>query len=158
MKKIIPIMILITILGCGGEREKAPELPQQIASPTPIPVESQEQYVSLCKFVGTKKAPIFYKDFMKNPDKYKGARVHIYGKILEISEKDKVTRINLLISYHRDVVLIYYEGSAEVFKGDFVTIYGECLGKRYSKNQMGADHAWPLIKAQYIKKGKDLKK
>ena len=116
------------------------------------PVISKKEYMKSAKFIGLKKDPIYIKDFMKNPDKYKDQRVKINVKIMSIKEQDGNTLMNVYLTPDYEVGLVLYKGSVDVYDDDVIAVYGDVIGTVEGKNGMGADMAWPAILARYIKK------
>lgn len=154
MKKIIVMILFIGFcFGCDTNPQKA--TPTQTALP-PLILESESDYIASTKKIGIKKDPLYYKEFLKNPDKYKGVRVNILGKIFDIEESKVenklMTAIQMYINNNYDSVIVYYQGSVNVYKDDIVTVYGQIYGTIEGKNRMGVDMRWPVIVARHIKK------
>lgn len=116
------------------------------------PPETKEQYIASAKLIGDRNDAIYTKAFIKNPDKYKGQRVKITVKIMDIQEKDGETFMNVYLNRDYDVGLVGYQGSTDVYQGDVILVYGEVLGLISGTNRMGAEMTWPGIMAKYVKK------
>lgn len=119
----------------------------------PEPIETKAQYIKSTRMITvTRGKGIYFKDFLKNPDKYKGERIRASVKIVSIEEKDGNTVMNVALTTDYEMAVVAYKGSVDVYKGDIVTIYGEGVGTIEGKNGMGADMTWPGILAKYVKK------
>jgi hypothetical protein len=170
---LMATLCLLTLIGCG---ESTPSVSSQnTATPTQNNTEealkariaevikksespeNRAKYIASTKQIGSKNDAIYYKEFMKNPLKYKGVRVNVTGKIMNIEESNNKTFMQIYITRNYDaVVAVYYEGSIDVYEDDVVHIYGEALGTLEGQNRMGAQMSWPVIGAKYIKKRPDI--
>lgn len=159
------VMVMLSVAGCDNglyaSKPKTEEIPMvdvkralNIAS-TPAPAikeETKKEYFASTKKIGRKGAPVFYKDFLKNPGRYEGQRVNIHGKVLQIDENNGETGLQLIITSKYDSVMVAYSGTVDVYQDDIVTVYGEVTGSVDGVNRMGAAMNWPAITAKYIVK------
>jgi hypothetical protein len=121
-------------------------------APPPKPAETKEQYIGSAKKIGTEKMPIFWKEFLKNPDKFRGERVSIIGKILDIQEENGATIIQAYLNQDFDSFIAVHDGSVPFYKEDLIVVYGEGAGSFEGQNAFGAEMKWPVIAAKYIEK------
>ncbi|MGD0279412.1 MAG: hypothetical protein ABSC11_08905, partial [Smithella sp.] len=117
-------------------------------------VETKEQYIASTKSIlGTQsKKGIYYKEYLKNPLKFKGARLYIIGKIFQIEETEGKSALQIYITHEFDSIIVYYKGNTNLYKDDFVKIYGEGGELFEGKNAFGAIITVPIINAKYLKK------
>ena len=132
----------------AAESKPSPE-PVEMA---PAPVESKKEYIASTKQIGRNGSAIYYKEFLKSPDKFTDQRLNIRGQIMAIEESDNQTVIQLQITGKLDTVIAHYPGSVKVYEDDWVTIYGEGKGTFEGANRMGASMSWPIIAAKYVVK------
>jgi hypothetical protein len=119
------------------------------------PPETREQYIASAKKVGwSEKDPIYYKELLKNPNKFKNIRMKIRGKIMNIEENNNETIIQVYISNDYDSIIVYYPQPIKVYKNDFIYIYGDGVGIIEGNNRMGVDITLPAVRAKYIVKYK----
>lgn len=124
----------------------------RVASQTAPKPESKKEYISSTQRIGRQGSAIYYKEFLKNPNKFMGERVNIRGQIMNIEEADNQTVIQLQITENFDTIIAHYPGSVNVYDGDWVTVYGEGKGTYEGANRMGASMSWPIIAAKYVVK------
>lgn len=136
----------------GSNSQNIVSQPEAVVNP-PVK-ESKDDYIKSTSKIGRKGEAIYYKDFLKAPDRYKGQRLNITGKVLEIQESDGQSFIQIIITRDYDSVVVGYPGVVDVYKDDWVAIYGEGAGSVDGKNRMGASISWPAIKATYVVKRK----
>ncbi|MCX5828726.1 MAG: hypothetical protein NTV58_12125 [Deltaproteobacteria bacterium] len=147
MKKILPFFfIMLCLISCDSKIEKK----------ISIPSITEEEYIASTKAIVQKQSSngIYYKDFLKNPSKFKDTRLNIPGKILGIEENNGRTFIQMYISDDLDSVIVFYEGNTGFYKNDLIRVYGDGAGTMDGQNRMGASMTWPVIQAKYIKKFK----
>jgi hypothetical protein len=115
--------------------------------------ETEQEYINSTKHISSNRGTndIYYKEFLKNPDKFLKTKVNIIGKILAIEESEGITFIQIYISRNFDSIAIYYPGTLEAYEDDFIQVYGECLGRLTTENRFGAEISMPVIGARYIK-------
>jgi hypothetical protein len=125
------------------------EYKQILEKPAPKP-ETKKEYIASTTKIGGKKAPIYYKEFFKNPSKFEGQRVNLPGKIMVIEETSGKTAIQMQVTGNFDSVIVHYDGTVPVYEGDWIMVYGEGSGVQEGFNRMGAAMTWPVINAKYI--------
>ncbi len=122
-----------------------------------IPVVTEAEYIASAKQViriDDSKKGIYYKEFLKNPNKFTGVRLNILGKIMTIEESGGKTFIQMYISNDFDSIVVYYNGNTSFYKDDMIRVYGDGAGTIDGRNRMGASMTWPVIQAKYLKKFK----
>jgi hypothetical protein len=95
---------------------------------------------------------VYYKELLKNPDKFVAVRLRFPAKIMTIEEADGNTAIQAYISDNYDTAIIAYTGTMNIYEGDIIQVYGVGMGKFEGANAMGASVAVPAVAAKYIKK------
>lgn len=121
--------------------------------PEPAPLETKKQYISSTKKIGDKQSPVYFKEFLKNPEKFNGRRLNVIGKIFDISETDGKSFLQVYITRdYSESAIVIYQGSIPFYKDDMIRIYGEGAGKISGPNVFGAEMEWPVILAKYIEK------
>ena len=118
------------------------------------PPESPDEYKKSTKKIGRDNAPIFYKEFLKAPERFKGQRVNFVGKILHIEESQGITSVQVVVTSKYDSIMVHYPDTIKIYDGDWVSVYGEVADSFDGVNRMGATMKWPLVMAKYIKKNK----
>lgn len=99
-------------------------------------------------------AAIPYVDLARNPDSYKGQKIVVSGKVLQVSESAK--EINLRIATdggYDDVVFAGYDPklmSSRILEDDMINLYGTCIGLFTYKSTMGASISLPGVFADQI--------
>lgn len=154
MKRVALIVSCLILASCGFSEYQEKEKQKEVAAVPAKPAESKEDYIKSTSKIGKKGEPVFYKDFLKAPGRYKGQRINITGKVLEIHENSGQSVIQIIVTRNYDSVVAGYPGTIDVYKDDWVTIYGEGAGSVEGKNRMGASISWPAIKATYVVKRK----
>jgi hypothetical protein len=148
------IIFCLLFAGCESESPKMPTV-RQVLNPPPI-YESETSYISSTKKVGVKGDVIYYKDYFKNSEKYKGVRLNIIGHIFSIEEIKSdgkyVTALQVYITHEGDSVIVYYPDTIDIYKDDWVVVYGEGGAQFEGTNAFGAKIKSPTIFARYIKK------
>lgn len=115
--------------------------------------ESEKEYKASCKkIVGVDDGSgIYYKDLLKNPNKYISTRLNIQAKIMSIEESNNQTAMQVYISRNFDTAIVYYDGVMKIYEDDIIRIWGEGAGTFEGQNRMGAAMSVPMIRARYIK-------
>lgn len=150
---IIGLCVAGLFVSCGPEAQKQVEGAQERPSTILLnPSESKESYVASTEpLVGRRDGDgIFYKEFLKNPAKFRGVRLKVVGRVLSIEEVEGNTVLQIFILDSYDSVIARYKGSVDVYQDDRVKIYGEGRGAITGQNRMGAEMSWPIIEAQYV--------
>jgi len=159
------LIITLFMLGCSDKpAQEAPKpkvIDMKLDSAALInsgkamkPPESSDEYKKTTKKIGGDNAPIYYKEFLKAPEKFKGQRVNFVGKILQIEESQGTTSIQVIITSKYDSVMVHYPGTIKIYDGDWISVYGEVADSIDGVNRMGAAMKWPLVMAKYIKKNR----
>lgn len=114
----------------------------------------REQYRRSCKEVR-------YEEVARDPDSYKGKKVKITGKVLQVSEgyRNSITlRVASAKDGYGDVWYVTYvrgDNEARILEDDIVVIYGECNGITTYKSVLGAKITIPAAKAKLIEISKE---
>jgi hypothetical protein len=149
-------IIVMAFLGADMMSTAGTPPPAAVAKALPhAPAESEAQYVRSAKEIKSKDdaTGIYYKEFLKNPDKFKAVRLSVVGKVQDIWETDGVTRLYMIISYkYTTPVAVRYPESIGVYRDDFIRVYGDGEGSTVQKSVAGTDLILPLISARFIKK------
>lgn len=146
---IVSIMILF-FLACSGPSDKQADT----SIIAPKKVISKEEYIAETKKIGEKKSAIYYKDFLKNPIKYKGEKVNVLGRIFQIEESKDFTALQMYVTNDYKSVIVYYPGTMQIYEKDIINVYGEVGDIFEGTNAFGAKLSAPTITAKYIvKKG-----
>lgn len=147
---ICGILWFALLFGCGDSPKKAEN--NTPPPPPPVKIESEKDYIASTQKVGSSKDPVYIKEFLKNPDKFKGTRMNIVGKIMNIEEGKEGTAIQMYVNNQYDTVIVFYPRTVKVYDRDIVRVYGEGAGSIEGKNRMGAMMRWPVVAAKYVKK------
>lgn len=111
--------------------------------------KSKDSYISKCKSYS-------YRNIQRKPKKYKGKKIKVSGKVIQVSEGwfDSVTlRIE---DSNGDIWLIshtYGDKEDKILEDDKVTVYGECNGTETYKAILGNSVTIPSVDAEYINIG-----
>lgn len=157
MKRLLIIpTVLLLICACDTTPSKLNlESAGNKVFPISTPVETEAEYISTTKAItDNRKKGIYYKEYLKNPTKFKGSRISVIGKIFHIEESEGQSALQVYVTGNNDNVVVYYKGTTEFYKDDFVRIYGEGGGIFEGKNAFGATITVPIINAKYLKKVK----
>lgn len=93
---------------------------------------------------------IYWQELINYPDKHKGEKVRISGRIFNIAGD---YTIQIYVSGTYEAVYIETEKALEgIYKDNWVTVYGTVQGKKCFKNSYNADICQPYIVVQYIQK------
>lgn len=97
-----------------------------------------------------------YENVLRDPGRYKGDTMSIYGKVVQKSEGwgTIVLRVGTGgYGYYDKVFWVEYRASdvsAKVIEDDYITVYGTCDGDHTYETVMGASVTIPAIKAEKI--------
>lgn len=100
---------------------------------------------------------VVYNDVERNPDNYKGKKIKISGKVIQVSEGlfDSVTlRLEesdgnvWYVTYQRE------DGESRILEKDNITCYGECDGVETYTSVLGGQITIPSMKMKYYKQNK----
>lgn len=124
------------------------------ATPTPKPTKSPYELTStahaetqeyLAKF-----KEVEGKDFLTYPDKYKSQFVRVSGKIFNINNN---TEFQIFFANTTEpVYIIYVYEFDNLYKNDWVTVYGTGMGEHCGTNVFGSKSCQPVVLATYIDK------
>lgn len=106
----------------------------------------KDAYISECTTVS-------YTDVERNPDNYKGTKIKIAGKVIQVSEGwfDSVT---MRIDCNGNIWYVTYtrsEGESRILEGDAITAYGECDGLQSYTSVLGSQITIPSMDMKYYK-------
>ncbi|MEW5954021.1 MAG: hypothetical protein AB1815_09895 [Bacillota bacterium] len=96
-----------------------------------------------------------YKVLNKNPDALAGRNVKLRGQIMQIQEDAGQTFMLLSITdlgygVWTDEVAVFYDGTADVYEEDVITIWGTVSGKFEYESVAGWNLAVPGVLAMYV--------
>ena len=112
-----------------------------------------EEYKESCETIA-------YDKLARQPDKYEGKDIKIFGKVIQVLEDSGSSEINLRVAtkkdefggYYDDVVLVTYtygEGDDKILEDDMITLWGS-YGNTYTyESTMGGKITVPLLNAKY---------
>lgn len=96
-----------------------------------------------------------YNELARNPDAYKGKKIEISGRVLQVSEGSSENQLRVATSGNYDnVVMVGYNPklvSSRVLEDDRVTVYGTYVGIYSYTSVMGATISVPGVSAKSIK-------
>lgn len=96
-----------------------------------------------------------YSELARNPDAYKGKKIEISGRVLQVSEGSSENQLRVATSgNYDDVVMVGYNPklvSSRVLEDDRVTVYGTYVGIYSYTSVMGATISVPGVSAKSIK-------
>jgi len=105
---------------------------------------SEKDFKAQCK-------EISFNKLNKNADKYKGEKLKVTGKIIQIMEDDDGGEIRLATDGgYDDIVFVEYDGNIKYVEDDTVTVYGYCDGEYTYTSTIGASITLPKIDAKYF--------
>lgn len=122
---------------------------------TTVPKLSESEYKAQC---GT----ISFSTLSRNPDKYKGKKYKITGKVIQVSESTFLgnTYCDLRIDMTEDeygfwddtiyATVTIKEGEDRILEDDIITIWGVCEGNYTYTSVMGASISLPSIDIEYF--------
>lgn len=92
-----------------------------------------------------------YTDVARNPGNYKGTKIKIAGKVMQVSEGffDTVT---MRIDCGGNIWYVTYtrpEGESRILEGDYITAYGECDGVETYTSVVGSSVTIPSMGMKY---------
>lgn len=95
-----------------------------------------------------------YDTIARNPDKYKGEKGYVYGKVIQVIENgnDYTLRVAMNGSYS-SVILVSYTKPAKndrILEDDWVKMYGTWYGTYTYESTMGASITVPLFFCKYL--------
>lgn len=107
---------------------------------------SREDYIASCKTLD-------YNNIERYPDKNKGIKTKVTGKVIQVSEGWFDTVIMRVKEENGNIWYITYSrsnGEARILEDDTITIYGECDGVETYTTILGGSVTIPSINAKYI--------
>ncbi|WP_405297979.1 zinc-ribbon domain-containing protein [Methanobrevibacter sp.] len=132
---LIVIFLLVAILSNGSNSSYDKNADKGL---------SEKDFKAQCK-------EIDFNKLNKNADKYKGEKLKVSGKIIQIMENSNGGQIRLATAdYSDDVVYVEYEGNIEYVEDDYITVYGYCDGDYTYTSTIGASITLPKIDAVYF--------
>lgn len=129
----------ITCTACGSVLSKEEIIPTD--------EEREQMYKNEC-------GKYSYETIARNPDKYKGEKGYVYGKVIQVIEdgNDYTLRVAMNGSYS-SVILVSYTKPAEddrILEDDWVKMYGVWYGTYTYKSTLGASITVPLYFCRYL--------
>lgn len=99
-------------------------------------------------------AKLSYDTIARNPEKYKGEKGYVYGRVIQVIEdgNDYTLRVAMNGSYSA-VILVSYTKPAEddrILEDDYVRMYGEWYGTYTYEATSGASITVPLYYCKYL--------
>lgn len=116
--------------------------------------ETKEGFILKCQ-------DISYELLARQPDAYKGTKVHFYGKVYQVMEKEEYVLLGIMGfnpssrqygDFTDDIVgyYTYQEGESKLLEGDLVDIYGIYEGTREYDKVIGGSESIPTITIKYL--------
>lgn len=116
--------------------------------------ETKEGFILKCQ-------DISYELLARQPDAYKGTKVHFYGEVYQVMEEEDYVFLGIMGfnpssgqygSFTDDIVgyYTYQEGESKLLEGDRVDIYGIYEGTRKYDKVVGATKSVPTITIKYL--------
>lgn len=108
---------------------------------------NQSDYINAC-------VTVQYKDVERNPEQYKGKKIKVSGKVIQVMESG--SSVTLRVSDARDSDNIWYvtykrsENEARILEDDNITLYGECRGVVTYTTILGSSVTIPGVNAVII--------
>ena len=105
----------------------------------------REEYAASCETVS-------YREVERNPDSYKGKKIKVSGKVIQVSEGwfDSVTlRLDEGNGNTWYVTYTRKDGESRILENDYITCYGECTGVESYLSVLGAQVTIPAMKMEY---------
>lgn len=106
----------------------------------------KDSYRSSCKTYS-------YDKIKRNPDKYKGKKIKMTGKVVQVEEGWFGTvALRVEDSNGNDwyISYSYKDGEDKILENDSVSVYGECAGTEQYETILGDTRRIPSIDAEYI--------
>lgn len=119
------------------------------------PEEFETLYKKECKSYS-------YEEIARNPDKYKGEKAKLTGKVIQVGQQQTadgqiyyILRVGIKkgYSYYSNVVFVEYYASQtdpRILEDDIITMYGRLNGEITYESTMGASITIPHFLAEYI--------
>ncbi len=142
---LILIVVVFVSLGKGTTSKKDSGNTSSNASESVVK-ESREDYIASCEKVD-------YKEVERNPDTFKGKRIKVTGKVIQVSEGwgDAVTlRVEEEKGNVWYVSYTHKEGESRILENDVITCFGECKGVKSYTSVLGGRITIPSMKMQYF--------
>lgn len=90
---------------------------------------------------------INYKELNKNPDKYTGENIKLYGTVMQISEGN--SEGNYLLMYvngnYNQLAYVEYYNDTNIVEDDYITVYGVCGGSYSYTTKIGGTNTVPSV-------------
>lgn len=131
--------------GADEQRASCEQLKQEYEQAVAAEIKAEKDtYISECQVIS-------YEKIERNPDSYKGTKIKISGKVVQVAEGwfDTVTmRIDCngnmwYVTYSRE------DGESRILEGDSITAYGECDGVRSYTSVLGSQVTIPSMSMKY---------
>ncbi len=170
-KKIGIAVLILAMLGAIAQRlpdrysftpsqPQSPGQPAQTQQPTEQqqgqmqtqtqqpPAQTLEEYAADCVTVAGA-------DVARNPDQYKGQKVKISGRVIQVSDGILGTVV-YRVSAGNDTWYVTYElpdGADRILEDDNITCYGVCTGTKTYKTVLGSRLTVPSMEMEYVSIG-----
>lgn len=108
--------------------------------------QEREEYAASCEKVN-------YKEVERNPDSFKGKRIKVTGKVIQVAEGwlDSVTlRVDEGNGNTWYVTYTHKDGESRILENDRITCYGECKGVESYTSVLGSQVTIPSMKMEYF--------
>lgn len=96
-----------------------------------------------------------YKRLERDADDLKGKKIKFSGKVFHIEKQDGVMALQINVTHKGygfwdDQIYVYYKGSSNVYKDDYISVAGEINGKLSYQSVSNWNITVPSVIAQYI--------
>lgn len=137
MRRALLLLVLGVLLVTACEEE------------TPADTVSPAAYKASCR-------SIQFRVLDKKPDFYTGYDFYFRGQVVQIIEDEEGTTIRLAVTKTdygwQDPIMVFYEGSAPIYKDDVITVWGECIGAYSYESTIGAEVTVPGVLAYFVER------
>ena len=106
----------------------------------------RQNYINSCSTVS-------YNDVERNPSNYKGRKIKVTGKVIQVVEGWFNTVTLRVESNYNNIWYVTYtreENESRILEKDNITLYGECKGVKTYTTILGGSETIPSVDAKYI--------
>lgn len=135
------------------EKKKEEERLKKEAEEKARKEEEEKNFKTSCK-------EYTFEELARNPDKIKGSKVKLMGKVIQtmygtlgVNLRVNITKKGSYSTYYTDTIYVTYypkEGEDKILEDDIITIWGTSYGDTSYTSTIGATITLPYISAKYI--------